>query len=151
MEYRNLKNDELDLYVFASSTMSNIYSSVGACKWAVPKQENIKPRAKRILEGSMGIMYCVETKEFTTPFIIKSVPKDELEANIWPEEWSQPFEIIPLGNPKKTIHKDNLDILPSVRNTDKSWRLILNVSPATTFLPQKITKEDWAILIRNLT
>lgn len=101
--------------------------------------------------GALGLLYCVETQSFTTPFIVESVPKEILIKDIWPEEWMLPFDIHPIGNPKKQLHKDNLGILPIIKGKEKNWHHILHIQANTAFSPTYITEKDWSVIIEKLT
>lgn len=141
----------MKLYVFSSNSMSNIYAAIGAGLWAVGEQKNTKSKSEKMPIGAMAVIYCSETSEFTSPFIVKSKPKNKVQSVIWKEEWVYPFEIIPLSKSFKKIHKDELNILPSIANSTKPWNQVLNVSPGFAFTPQQITEADWSVLIEKLT
>lgn len=74
----------MNIYIFSSNTLTNIWAGIGANLWAVHKYERLefKSRAPKIPIGSLGLLYCVETQSFTTPFIIKSTPEDKLIKGI---------------------------------------------------------------------
>lgn len=75
--------------------------------WAVAQTSERDARAKktraklRFREGSLGLIYCSETKAFHMPFEAEScADPDRIEATVWPgEAWVMPFYIKPLGNP----------------------------------------------------
>ncbi|WP_297136910.1 hypothetical protein [Terrisporobacter sp.] len=143
----------MNIYIFSSNTLTNIWAGIGANLWAVHKYEKkeFKSRAKSMPIGACGLLYCVETQSFTTPFIVKGAPKDILIKDIWPEEWMLPFEIYPIGNPKKQLHKDKLGILPIIKGKEKSWHHILHIQANTAFSPTHITEKDWSLIINKLT
>ena len=97
----------MQVYIFSSNTITNIWAGIGAGMWAVQiyDKPEFKTRAMNMPIGSVGLIYCVENQSFTTPFIIKTTPEDRLISDIWPEQWMLPFNIQPFGTPRKRIHK----------------------------------------------
>lgn len=146
----------MDIYVFSSRNLTNIWAAIGSRKWAVSipqsKNSSISTKSQNLPIGSLGLFYCVETKSLTTPFVIRSKPsKEEVIKNIWPEHWALPFNIIPLGTPDKQLYKDELaKILPSLKNNPQSWDKLIHISPMTVFAASKIPEEDWSVLINSL-
>ena len=146
----------MDIYVFSSKNLTNIWAAIGARKWAVsiPQSKNpsIRTRGRKLPIGSLGLFYCVKEQSLTTPFVIRSKPSQEaLIENIWPEIWALPFNIIPFGSPDKRLHKNRLnDLLPSLKNKKTNWNKLIFVSPNTVFSASKITEEDWSVLINSL-
>lgn len=145
------------LYVFSSRSLTNIWAGVGAGMWAISEKqaENVsgavqKASAMRI--GSAGIIYCSETQAFTTPFLVLSSPvPDQTVSNVWPEPWTLPFRIHPLGTPRRQLHKDRLDTdLPSLRDRARQWNHVLLVTPVTVFVPSEIDEGDWEVLVTQL-
>lgn len=67
----------MELFVFSSKTLTNIWAGIGARKWAVSLDQAANPgiatKAKALRIGSIGILYCVETQSLTTPFIVASL------------------------------------------------------------------------------
>lgn len=142
----------IKLYVFSSKTLNNIWAGIGAGKWAVQlcNIPNLKEKAMNMPLGSLGLFYCSESKEFTTPFIVTKKVEDKRIKNIWPEEWMFPFGIKVFGNPDKGIHKNNINILPVVSKSSRRWNHVMGISPIEVFVPIEISGEDWKILIEEL-
>jgi hypothetical protein len=109
-------------------------------------------KAQSLMVGSLGLIYCSGTQEFTTPFIVKATPQpDEVRDDIWPEIWGLPFEISALGSPVKRLSKDIVaKEMPSVLATGKHWNKILFVQPSFSFQASQISSEDWAFLFGRL-
>lgn len=147
----------MEIYVFSSKDLTNIWAGVGARKWAVSpklaKNKGTITKSQRLQIGSLGILYCSDTEEFTTPFLVKSVPEKDGEiSHVWPQKWGLPFEIAPLGSPSKRLSKNLLTKnMPSVISTGKQWNKILYVQPNFSFQPSHITAEDWAFLYSALS
>ncbi|MEW6658908.1 MAG: hypothetical protein AB1424_09630 [Thermodesulfobacteriota bacterium] len=146
----------MDIYVFSSRDLTNIWAAIGAKKWAVSiKQSNnpsILTKSKNLPIGSFGLFYCVKEKCLTTPFVIRSKPsQEETIDNIWDKTWALPFSIIPLGSPNNRLDKDKLkQLLPYLKNNRRSWDKIFFVGAMMVFTPSKIPEEDWGILINSL-
>ena len=147
----------MDVYVFSSKTLTNIWAAIGARKWAVSLKQSentsIIKKSQNLPIGSFGLFYCVRPEEcLTTPFVIRSKPsqKERIE-NIWDETWALPFNIIPLGTPDNRLPKNKLkELLPSLINSKRKWNELIHVSPITVFAASKIPEEDWGILINSL-
>ena len=147
----------MKLYVFASSNLTNIWAGIGARLWAVAKSQadhvgGITAKALRMLPGSLGVLYCSETKSFTTPFVVYSVPREgAIIGNVWPEEWTLPFGIQPLGTPHRQLTTDRAkELLPILRGSDRSWHHIIQIQATTAFVPTEIGEEDWRIFVEEL-
>lgn len=145
----------MKIYVFSSNNLTNIWAGVGAGMWAVSNILAVKAgtitKAQGLKVGSLGLIYCSDTQEFTTPFIVKASPKEVEVKDIWPEAWGLPFEISPLGSPKKRLAKDSVaKEMPSVLEAGKHWNKILYVQPSFSFQASEITPEDWAYLFARL-
>src|ERR687892_819885 len=88
----------MDLFCFASKNLTNIWAGVGARMWAVAETSpaDMKARvtkSKRMVVGSIGVLYCNETHSFTTPFLVYSlVDPDQVVEDVWPERWRLPFK-----------------------------------------------------------
>jgi len=145
----------MDVFVFTSENLANIWAGVGACTWAVSQGQaansSIRGKARLFAVGSLGIFYCVKPKCITTPFMVTSKPRlDEVVSHIWRDKWALPFSIVPLGTPHKRISVSALaSRLPSLRG-GRAWSSLLNVSPITVFAASKLTREDWAVLVDEL-
>src|SRR5688572_25124512 len=101
----------MQLYAFSSSNLTNIWAGVGAGLWAVSKKVAENPgaitKARKMMIGSLGILYCSGTHEFTTPFVVKTIPQsDVVISHVWADEWGLPFDIAPLGSPSKRLSKN---------------------------------------------
>ena len=148
----------MDLFVFSSKNLTNIWAGIGAETWAVSKTtpQNKKGRitkSKKMKIGSIGILYCVPKHSFTTPFIVYSEPDPEKEiSDIWSETWILPFKIKPLGNPERMIHIDEaIKILPICqKTTETNISHIFRIQGNLAFNPTIIGQEDWAIFIKKL-
>ncbi len=145
----------MEIYVFSSKTLTNIWAGVGAGMWAVSLKLGSKKgtvtKAGKVTIGSLGVLYCSETHEFTTPFLFKSTPKDETIEGVWDEAWRLPFEITPLGSPRKRLSKDELKKqMPTVVQTSRKWDDVLKVRPSFSFQAMQISASDWAYLFERL-
>lgn len=150
----------IKLYVFSSSTLTNIWAGVGARLWAVSQRDESQmkgliTKAKDMTVGSLGVFYCTEVQSLTTPFLVYSQPHStELVTNVWPQtdRWVLPFRIQPSGTPRRQLHKDQaLDLLPTLKANGKSnITHALPISATTVFSPANLTSEDWAILLQQL-
>ena len=124
--------------------------------WAVSlnlaKNKSTITKSQKLRIGSLGLLYCSDTEEATTPFVVKSIPaKDVGISHVWKEKWGLPFEISPLGSPLKRLSKQILqNDLPSAKVTGKRWNKILYVQPNFSFQPSTITEEDWAFIFAAL-
>jgi len=112
--------NHIDVFVFSSNNLTNIWAGVGAGLWAVAEQQKRKvggarEKAQFLQIGSLGVLYCSKNKSFTTPFVVFSRPDLEgVVKNVWDDQWVLPFHIHPLGTPRRLLHKDRLrHILPS--------------------------------------
>lgn len=142
----------MEVYIFSSSTLTNIWAGIGANMWAVQnygKSEFIT-RAKNMPLGALGLFYCVETKSFTTPFLIASIPIEKTISNIWSEKWILPFNIKPLGCPNKQFHKDDLGELPLIKGRENRWHHLLHIQPNAAFSATVMSNEDWSIFLEKL-
>jgi len=147
----------MDLCLFASRTITNIWAGIGARMWAVSHEQatNIPSLAQKALRmpiGALGLFYCSETHSFTTPFLVYSPPQEGVVVDdVWPEQWTLPFRIHPLGTPRNQLHKDEAqNIIPTLSNSDEPWTSVFFVQPTTVFVPSQITSDDWQILIQRL-
>ncbi|BAV64161.1 hypothetical protein [Sphingobium cloacae] len=148
----------MDIYVFASSTLTNIWAGVGSKTWAVsrmeagsPQEKGRRTKARKMPVGALGILYSSEDKALTVPFIVHSKPDENAEvAHIWPEKWVLPFRIKPLGNPhaRMTIEQAKAK-LPSFKN-GQPFNNLFRVRADFAFQTSQILPDDWAILIEEL-
>jgi hypothetical protein len=105
----------MKIYVFASSSLTNIWAGVGARMWAVSEQQAsnaaIKGKARRLGAGVFGLLYCVKNSSFTVPFVVRSRPNlEKIIYDVWPEPWHLPFQIIPLGTPLKRVVQGRVEV-----------------------------------------
>jgi hypothetical protein len=145
----------MELFVFSSKNLTNIWAGIGSRKWAVSEDQATNPgvttKAKALRVGSLGILYCVETQSLTTPFLVASIPDDTLTVkDIWPEEWWLPFSIYPLGSPQKQMGKADIAKLPVVVNSGRQWNNVIRTQGQFAFQVSQIDAEDWAILFQRL-
>jgi len=146
----------MELFVFSSKNLTNIWAGIGARKWAVSLDQasntGISTKAKALHIGSLGILYCVETQSLTTPFIVASVPDEAATiTNIWIDEWRLPFDIYPLGSPQKQMGKLDIANLPVVRNSGSQWNNVIRTQGQFAFQSTEIEVEDWSILFQQLS
>jgi len=121
----------MEIFVFASNNLTNIWAGIGARTWAVSKTDESaatqgrKTKSQALKIGSFGILYCNQTQSLTTPFIVYSKPNLRKDiADIWPETWTLPFKILPLGSPVLQLSKEEAKkILPifKIIRQDEFW------------------------------
>ncbi len=151
----------MEIFVFSSETLTNIWAGIGARMWAVAPTDNASSAASRATKsqnmsiGSFGILYCNATHSLTTPFVVYSKPDPKLRiSNVWPEPngWVLPFRIFPLGTPDLQLSKERAkELLPIFRRSGKrNFGHVFSVQAVTVFSPTKIETDDWEILIREL-
>lgn len=145
----------MDIYVFSSKNLTNIWAGVGARKWAISKVQadmsGTLTKARRLRVGALGLLYCVETQSLTTPFLVASVPDPKVNiTNIWPEEWFFPFSIRPLGSPVRQMAKNDISKLPTVTKSGRQWNTIIRTQGQFVFQPSQLEVEDWEIIFGAL-
>jgi hypothetical protein len=145
----------MDVYIFSSKNLTNIWAGVGARKWAISKDQadmsGTATKASRLHLGALGLIYCVETQSFTTPFMVASTPlPGSCITNIWPEEWFFPFSIFPLGSPSKQMSKSDASNLPVVKKSGRQWNTVLHTQGQFVFQPSQLEVEDWGIIFGTL-
>lgn len=145
----------MDLFVFSSKNLTNIWAGVGARRWAVSAEQAEMPgartKAKALRIGALGILYCVETQSLTTPFLVSSVPDEQITVrDIWPEEWHLPFAIHPLGSPHRQMERREIAQLPTVVASGKQWNNVILTQGQFAFQPSKVGADDWEILFARL-
>lgn len=148
----------MDLFIFSSQNVTNIWAGVGARRWAVSQREEsflrgLVTRAERMKIGSAGVLYCSEGKYFTTPFLVYSPPQPNVVVkDIWPDEWVLPFRIHPLGTPERRYPleaaKGELPVLLNAQTENAGH--VLRLQPTTVFVPTDVSTADWEIILRNL-
>jgi hypothetical protein len=149
----------LNLYAFASNNLTNIWAGIGAEKWAVAPSADPTfskgriTKAKKMPIGSLGVLYCNETKSLTTPFVVYSeVNVDEVVSSVWPEEWVLPFAIKPLGTPSRQLSLvDAKAKLPSLlEDPTRRFDNLIRIRADFAFQISEIASADWATLIQEL-
>ena len=148
----------MNLFAFSSNNLTNIWAGIGAQLWAVSEttDQTIQARktaSKKMPIGSLGILYCKETKAFTTPFIVYSHPSpDKRIDNIWPEPWVLPFKIKTLGTPEKSMPIDTtMSKLPvCVKSGKNNISHVIFIHGQLVFTPTAIEPEDWQIIVDEL-
>ena len=150
----------MDIYVFASNTLTNIWAGVGAAMWAVAPSEAGSPqekgritKARKMPVGALGVLYSSADKALTVPFVIQSRPDEQKEiTHIWPERWVLPFEIKPLGSPHRRLTIDQAkECLPSFQGANPPpFNNVFRVRADFAFQTSQISPEDWSILIEKL-
>ena len=147
----------MNLFVFSSNNLTNIWAGIGAQLWAVskPSARTVQARisaSKKMTVGSVGVLYCKETKAFTTPFIVYSKPDIELEVtDVWPEPWILPFRIKTLGTPKKSMWISEMKKLPIFSKSARSnISHVFYIQGLLAFTPSKISELDWQIILESL-
>jgi hypothetical protein len=105
--------------------------------------------------GVHGLLYCNPTQSFTTPFIATSeADLSSVGTDIWPEPWMLPFSMMPLGDPRRQIHKDEAaarwSILIERLRHQRSVSAALNITGTTVFVPTDIPGEAWQMILNDL-
>jgi hypothetical protein len=103
--------------------------------------------------GAFGIIYCSETQEYSTPFVVLSKADPNLSiSDVWPETWVLPFGIRPLGNPSKAVQRSAMQtLLPSLQtNPQMSVDDLLEVRGVQAFNASSISQADWSALFGAL-
>jgi hypothetical protein len=146
----------MQLWLFSSENIQNIEIGFQAGKWAVSdidetamKMRYTKSRKMDI--GALGVLYCSEDHCFTVPFEVLSRPTLETVANLWPEPWSLPFSIKPLGSPNRRVSlgvaKHSWRCLRDSTNTACTLR---GMNGWTLFVPNDIPDEDWTRILKDV-
>ena len=144
------------LYSFASENLTNIWAGIGAGMWAVGDSDSpafVKGRitkAARMPIGAFGILYCNQTGSLTVPFVVYSkADPGRIETEVWSRAWVLPFDIKPLGNPRRQLPRERArQILPSLK--DEPFEKLFLVQGQFAFQATDVTDADWAILIQEL-
>ena len=149
----------MPLYAFASDTVTNIWAGIGAGVWAVapveesPYAKGRRTKALKMPIGAFGILYSSADRALTTPFVVCSkVQIEGQEDRVWLHRWVMPFQIKPLGSPRKMLTIDRAkEILPCL-NADPQPRFdsVFRVRGDFAFQTSPITTADWEILIQEL-
>jgi hypothetical protein len=151
----------MKLFCFASRSVDNIWRGVTAKKWAVATVSDSAMRGRitkaqrYFVPGAHGVLYCNPTQSFTTPFIATSeADPTAVVTDIWPEAWSLPFSMQPLGDPRRQLHVREAASRWSIhveRLRDyKSVTAALNITGATVFVPTEISEAAWRLIMDDL-
>ena len=146
----------MKLYSFASDDLTNIWAGIGAGMWAVVGSDDptfVKGRitkAARMPVGAFGILYCNATRCLTVPFVVYSkVDPDRTETEVWAQPWVLPFDIKPLGTPRRQLSRARAkEVVPSL--AEKSFTKLFLVQGQFAFQSADVTDDDWAALINDL-
>src|SRR5262249_23594647 len=91
----------MNLYIFSSLNLTNIWAGIGARRWAISVQQAERvggaiQKSTHMGIGSFGLIYCSDTQAFTTPFLVASKPDPTtIVADIWPKHWTLAFRVLP--------------------------------------------------------
>lgn len=147
----------MDLYVFTSKTLANIWTGHNARLWAVPllgyQEKSIRTKASNMAVGSRGVLWCSGTHRLTTPFVVRSrADQHRVVEGVWPGRWALPFAIEPLGDPGRQMSRDTImQVLEVARSSGRSnLSHILPISAPTVFSPKEISEADWTSLTDHL-
>lgn len=149
----------MKLYVFSSTTLTNIWAGVGAETWAVAPAEPGSPHEKgRITKagkmpiGAFGILYSSEHRALTVPFVIYSKAEDRTVSHIWDSDWALPFRTKPLGTPHRVLTiEDAKSKLPIFQQDPvPAFNNVFRVRADFAFQTSEIGDDDWSVLIKEL-
>jgi len=135
----------MDLFCFASATLTNVWAGIGAGLWAVAETSptDMKARitkSKRMQVGAAGLLFCNETHAFTTPFLVYSQPDPE---RVVTDVWAAPHRQI-----SSESAKANWPLLKGVGAGGVS--AALNITGTTVFVPKEVTANDWTLILESL-
>ncbi len=144
----------MDMFCFASRSERNIKIEIDNKLWAVAQPPDPSEVERHITKswnlqpGSRGLLYCSETKVFTTPFICLSDVEHRDEEFVWrPEKFWLPFTIQPLGNLSKQVPAEIAkDVWPFLKGG-----LSRVVSPVTVFARIQVAPAEWDLILRDLS
>lgn len=149
---------EVDVFVFSSSSITNIWAGFGAATWAVSignDEANNKgkvTKSQKMKVGSFGILYCEPWKSFTVPFVTSSKPDaNAYESEIWEGTWMLPFNFKPLGTPRRRLEGSEVLKLAGAKSRGLSnFGHYLKVQGNLVFNPSKIEADDWQEIVSRL-
>ncbi len=151
--------EEVRVYVFSSSSVTNIWAGYGARMWAVSKGESEtafkgkRTKAAKISSGSFGLLYCEPWQAFTVPFVFRSKPQTEFsEREVWDGEWFLPFAITPLGSPRSRLQGEDIKKLPgAARRGITNFSHYLRVQGNFAFQESLVAEQDWEKIVEKLS
>lgn len=154
----NAVTSEVDIYVFSSNSITNIWAGYGAATWAVSigndaaSNKGKATKSQKMKVGSFGILYCEPWKAFTVPFVTCSKPDpSEFEGEIWDGTWMLPFGFKPLGTPRKRLLGSELLELPGAKSREISnYSHYLKVQGNLVFNASRIDTDDWQEIVSRL-
>jgi len=103
--------------------------------------------------GSLGLIFCADKAKcqyFAMPFNVLTLARNEKIDGVWPETWTLPFDIEPMGNPRERI--ESLDM------AKRTWRClqgglnpanVLYLASMLAFTPARIFRSDWEAILKN--
>lgn len=148
----------MDVYCFSSENLTNIWAGYGARKWAVStiSATDMKTRETKSLGmtvGSFGLIWCSAptVKAFTMPFRVATDVQWRTEDHIWPEPWSMPFGIEPLGSPRHLLRRDDAFKVLDCLKTAKSLTDVFFLGGTCAFVPSRVPDDDWEIILEELS
>ena len=144
-----------NLYAFSSETITNIWAGVGAELWAVPTTPNpsVRGKAAKIPVPSFGVLYSGKDHALTVPFVILTKPDPtRIEHEVWYGPWALPFQIKPLGTPRKMLNADKArEIIPSfARLETTNFGKVFRVSGSYAFNRCDAESADWDVIMSEL-
>lgn len=146
------------VYCFSSENLTNIWAGYGARKWAVSTVDAKEMRTRETKSmgmpvGAFGLIWCSAptVKAFTMPFRVVTEPEWRTEERIWPEPWSMPFAIEPLGSPARLLKRDDAQKLLECLKTARSLTDVFFIGGTCAFVPSPIPEEDWDIILEELS
>lgn len=146
---------KVDVFVFSSDSITNIWAGYGAHTWAVRSGGIKNTKAKitksgRFKPGSFGILYCKPWKAFTVPFVSITEPdKERVEKEIWHDDWILPFKFAPLSDPRRKIL--GADLYSTLQGVGSNFSNYLSVQGNFDFQPSPILLCDWETIIQKLS
>ncbi|MFK0275185.1 hypothetical protein ACIQUG_15985 [Ensifer sp. NPDC090286] len=150
-------SNSINVYVFSSKSITNIWAGYGASTWAVALGSEATNKGKitksqKMPVGSFGILYCEPWKAFTVPFVTCSTPdQNRTEGEIWAENWMLPFKFRALGNPrKKFLGSDVLSLPGAAAKQITNYSNYLTVQGNFAFQPSTVDARDWETLVTRL-
>src|SRR5262245_35121415 len=140
----------MKLFIFPSTTTTNIWAGIGAGLWAVKegdakRTQELTSKAKQMTVGSAGVIWRTGEEYFTTPFLVYSQPEPGKKiTDVWPEPWILPFRVHTLGTPSRRLPKaEAWKKLPVLKNSGKTNIMhVLRANALTSFVPSEVSDVD---------